>query len=120
MVSWLTRRLPWAMKSHYHGDPTLGKYQACSRCGHLILTGFVANHRVELRIQGTISTIMNRTYGKECAPEFSYLAIAIDGTVRAYTSDKVEITLEKMPERDLDEFRKLEKVMLAERSRFKS
>ena len=80
-------RLPWAKRHHTHPDPGLFKYEVCSKCGHLILTGHVENKKVSITDKHSCKPCtVERTaiYAKSCAPPYDHIEIAIDGITRFY------------------------------------
>lgn len=112
--AWLLARFPWALQQHYHHDPTLLKYGVCGRCGHMILTGHVQNHRVTINAWGMT---WGDVYAKGCDPGFDHLELAPDRTVHAYVSSEIgrtELAPEDMTSIGLEEFERLKERMLAE------
>ncbi len=112
VVNWFLARCPWAQRRHYHGDPTLFKYDTCGRCGHLILTDHVENRRVSIRAWGAT---WGDVYGKSCAPVFNHVELAPDRTVHAYTDSEgqgVEVLPGDMQPRDREELERLGATML--------
>jgi len=113
-MNWIMKRLPWALRNHYHGDLTLLKYGTCSRCGHMILMGHVANGRVSIRAWGVT---WGARYSKACTPGFNHLELTPDRIVHAYSntdSGRVELLPEEMQQEDRDEFERLAVEMIEE------
>jgi len=120
IINWILAKLPWALQNHYHGDPTLLKYGACSRCGHLILMGHVKNGRVSIRAWGIT---WGASYSKACTPTFTHLELAPDKTVRAYQEvggGRIEMLPSGMGPKDREEFERLSLEMIEEVAHLKS
>ena len=111
VIDWVIARFPWALRNHYHGDPTLLRYGVCSRCGHVILMGHVENHKVSIRAWGLT---WGATYSKGCAPAFTHLELAPDKTVHAYIDSEEGRVETAIPAKDQDEFERLSARMLDE------
>ena len=74
-------RWPWASREHRHSGyvsqaENLMRYEVCSRCGHLLLSGYVTVWRVAIDCQGVTGTMV---YGRSCAPAYDKLVLGLDG-----------------------------------------